>query len=146
MGRVYKYHCDACDFEADYYVGGGFFSEEYLEETKALAQQLENSIKEGKYGILLQAMAQADESKELFFDCGEDLFQCDSCKALIVCRGKMVLNKQFQFHAEYHISAEIDIQCPECSDGILKRVVNYFALCPKCKKELLKLRSLGLWD
>ena len=146
MGRFYRYQCESCGFEEEYHIGGGFFSEEYIEETVALNQKLESDIKEGKYGILLQAMAQADERHELFYDCGEDLFQCDSCRTLIVCRGKMVCNKKYQFQAKYEISAEIDMPCPECSDGILNRVVNYFAMCPKCKKELLKLCSLGFFD
>ena len=93
MGRSYKYQCESCCFNAEYFIDGGFFTEDYFSESERLTQEFRSDVINGKYGTLLQALARADVNNELRYDCETHLYQCNHCFALSVSRGKLMYKK-----------------------------------------------------
>ena len=144
MGRVYRYQCEHCNFEEEFSIGGGFLTNAYYEESEKLPQVLQKEIAKGEYGELLHSLVLADQDKELKIDCEEALFQCQcrECLTIIVCRGKRI----YSHNEHYDLSVEMNLKCPKCGNGKLKRVVHHYIRCPQCRDQFLKLLSIGCWD
>ncbi len=151
VGNLYRFKCPNCGFEKEYRDGGRFFTKEYYDESKKLSSEFKSNIENGKYGLILKAMALADEKGELYYDCDTHLYQCTSCYALNVYRGKRVYrngicNLTPKFDSNYELSAEIEQYCPVCSKGKIKRVDTQRVIRPECKNELLNMLLHGKWD
>lgn len=127
MGTTYQFKCSCCGFEKEYFIGGGFFTENYFKETENLKEKLIIDALEGKFGNIVKAVVEADTGNELFFSCGEQLFQCNECKAIKILREKRIIS-YWNINNQYDLDIEIKQRCPEC------------------KKETLELISLGKWD
>lgn len=145
MGVFYEYACTWCDFIDEYYIGGGFLSEDYFNKTEKLESELKADVISGKYGNIIQAMAEADTSNKLVYSCRTKLFQCKKCKALKIWREKRVYFNNI-FKPRYSLKLDINQQCPDCSSNSFNHVESSLIYCPKCKNESLKMISLGSWD
>lgn len=145
MGTVYKYKCNSCDFEQEYWTGGGFFTEEYCKETERLENELREDTIAGKYGVIIKSMLEADVRDEIRFFCGTSLFQCWKCKALLVHREKHIGNWRHS-GMQYALDIDINQNCPECGSDDFKKLSKYKPICPKCKENELELISIGKWD
>lgn len=145
MGTTYKYKCNSCGFEKEYFIGGGFFTENYFRETQKLNKELKNDALEGKFGNIVKAVVKADTGNELFFSCGEQLFQCNGCKTIKIWWEKRI-KSHWNSNNQYDLDIEIKQKCPECGDKGFNKIKNFAPLCPECKKETLELISLGRWD
>ena len=147
MGDFYKYKCKHCEYEQEYYTGGGFFTEDYYRETELSQKKLKDDILLGKYGNLLKQLVENDVNDELSISCNTKLFQCDSCRALSVCHAKLITNYQSEQYLEsYKIKIQIYDTCPLCDNGKLKDI-SYSEIipCPKCAKTM-ELVEFGKWD
>lgn len=145
MGVSYKYKCNGCEFEKEYFIGGGFFTEKYYDETEKLIAKLKNDSLNGKYGGIIRSIIESDTNNELYYSCGTNLFQCNNCKSLLIWREKEIINNN-KTNKKYSLKIEIKQKCPECNSDNFSKVENLSPFCPKCKKEQLELVSLGRWD
>lgn len=145
MGTSYKYRCSCCGFEKEYYIGGGFFTENYFKETDKLNEELRIDALEGKFGNIVKAVVEADTENELLFSCGEQLFQCEGCKTIKIWREKRIRSCRSS-NNQYNLDIEIKQKCPECGHKDFNKIKDFAPLCPECKKETLELISLGKWD
>ncbi len=145
MGTSYKYKCNKCGFEHQYLTGGGFFTEDYFNESEKLEGELKEEVASGKYGKILKAMLAADADGCLRFSCGTEIFQCRECRALLVHREKHI---GVWWHSDNQYDFEVDInqKCPECGSEGFKKLSKYNPWCPNCKEDVMELISLGKWD
>ncbi len=144
-GRAYKYRCKGCGFYHEYFVGGGFFSEDYYDESEKLENELKSDILAGKYGDILKAAVEADTTGKLRFFCDTDLFQCRKCKEIKIWREKRIV-LAYDTNNKYDLDIEIKQICPNCGCEDFDRIKHYKPLCPDCKKEHLKLVTISMWD
>lgn len=144
MGNFYKYKCNSCGFKKDYYVGGGFLTEEYFNESEKLEKEFKTDILSGRYGDILKAMVEADTENELVFSRDTQLFQCCNCKVIKVWREKHI--GVYWLDKQYYLNVEIKQSCPECGCEVFEKIENFNPICPECKKEQLELVSIGKWD
>ena len=142
MGTIYKYSCDKCGFEDEYSIGVGFFTEEYFAEGDILREQFRSDILNGKYGEMLKVLVQADTKNRIFLSCETELFQCDKCYKLLICRERKITDHESQ----YRLSIKFSEDCPDCGKGHLWVVDHLRVRCPKCKTKELTLFSIGKWD
>ena len=142
MGTFYRYRCDKCGYEKEFSTGGGFFTEDYFDEGKRLKDQFRSDILNGKYGEMLKVLVQADTKNRLFFSCETELFQCDKCYKLLVCRERKITGGEGQ----YSLSVSFSEKCPDCDKGQLSVVRHSLIWCPECKSVLLNLISIGKSD
>ena len=145
MGTTYKYKCNSCGFENEYFIGGGFFTENYFKETENLKEKLKIDALKGKFGNIVKAVVEADTGNELSFSCGEQLFQCNECKTIKILREKRIIS-YWNINNQFDLDIEIKQRCPECGCKDFKKIKDFVPLCPECKKETLELISLGKWD
>lgn len=145
MGTTYKYKCNGCGFEKEYFIGGGFFTEDYFKETDKLNEELKIDALEGKFGNIVKAVVESNTEKELFFSCETQLFQCNECKTIKVWREKRI-GKYWNINKKYDLNIEIKQKCPECGSEDFNKIKNFAPLCPECKKVALELISVGNWD
>lgn len=146
MGKFITYTCTNCGFEECYYTGGGFLSDDYFEESKKLSNKLKTDSKNGKYGEMVQAIANADDGN-LIYSCQTEIFQCEDCKKLLVRREKRIT--LCSRHKEYDLNIDIEFKqkCPECGNKDFKKIsFKSPPICPKCKKQLLEIKNFGNWD
>lgn len=145
MGRLYRYRCNKCGFEHVYLTGGGFFTEDYFNESEKLQEEFKEEVIAGKYGSILKAMADADTEGNLCFSCGTEMFQCMECRALLVHREKHI-GVWWHSNNQYELDIDINQNCPKCGSEDFKKLSKYNPCCPECKEDELELISIGSWD
>lgn len=145
MGTSYEYKCNECGFEHQYFVGGGFFTEEYFRETDRLKKELKADALAGKYGDVVKAVIEADTDNLLCFSCGTELFQCSKCCKIFILRQKKISTYCFS-DTNYDLNIEIKQNCPNCGSKYFDRIAGQKPKCPECKKSYMDLVSIGKWD
>ena len=89
MGTSYRYKCRKCNYDKTFYVGGGFFTDQYYEETEKAEKQLEEDILSGKYGEDIKRIIRVNIN-QFRYNCNTKLYQCSKCREFTVIREKMI--------------------------------------------------------
>lgn len=142
MGVYYSYKCPECNFSKTFYTGGGFFSDEYYEETERLTKDFHSEILSNKYGDLIRKLLESDVDNKIHIHRTTSIFQCSKCYALMIARKKSIT----LFTDAYKLEVEFSQNCPDCKgEGTLKKHPDSIR-CPECKKATLEIEALGSWD
>lgn len=141
MGIHYKFKCTNCDYEEDFYIGGGFFTDDYYEETEKAENELRAYVLSGKFGDHLRDVVNLSPD-DYRFDCRTELYQCGDCHQLSVVLQKKIIYSNRDLYTE---SIDFNLKCPICQSDRFRKPSGMEITCPKCHKTA-KLISLGFWD
>ena len=115
MGTSYRYKCQGCGYEREYYIGGGFLSTEYYEKCKRGEEMLRAAVEAGEYGEVLKTLV--DMGKEDFeFSCDEELMQCNNCFQISTILKKRI--SLWDRDSGFHIEIGFDEPCPFCGKKV----------------------------
>ncbi len=143
MGDSYRFKCRKCDFEKEFFIGGGILTEDYWNETEAAEKNLKKRVLQGDYGDHLKRIISGNE-KDYRFMCHEELYQCLECRQFSVIREKRIIYNE-RIDSPYELKVEFKEKCPECDSRLFFKYTGGTTLCPKCG-DVLDLVSLGKWD
>ena len=63
MGTSYKYKCDECGFEEEYFVGGRLMTKDYKKRTEEAEEELRSAALYGKYGESIRQLVKNERDK-----------------------------------------------------------------------------------
>ncbi|MDD7515824.1 hypothetical protein [Ruminococcus flavefaciens] len=141
MGTSYKYKCDECGFEEEYFVGGRLMTKDYKKRTEEAEEELRSAALYGKYGECVRQLVKSEREK-IIVNCETDLYQCMECRHFSVQIAKeMSLNQK-----DFTLNIEFRHECPACHSTLLRKTRGSITFCPKCKMFTAQLVSIGKFD
>lgn len=135
MGIIYKAVCPECDYQEEFYLGGGLFSMELLGNIDTLSEEEQKKIKQ---------LEDSGEIKRFFIE--KELTQCIHCKKLKPLEEKTIIKimdkrgKTFIF-GNYCSSCGNKLQIHEKVDENKDKLI-----CPDCGTAFLRFDRVGRWD
>lgn len=141
MGTSYKYKCDECGYEEEFFTGGRPMTKDYHKRTEEAEEELRSAALYGKYGESIRQLMK-NEREKIYINCDTELYQCMECRQFSVQIAKeMYMNKQ-----DFTMSVEFRHECPSCHSALLRKSRGSITFCPKCKMFTAQLVSLGKFD
>ncbi len=131
MGTVSLYKCEECGLEKQFTLGVGMLYFSVVEEVK-------DKILSGFYGKDAQKFLNDNPKADI--DLSNEIFVCEKCKRYINDYHILLLGDNECFEIKY--------KCHKCSAEMKQAESPSSLICPKCKKETLKLvdDEYILWD
>jgi len=131
MGTVSLYKCEECGLEKQFTIGVGMIYFSVVEEVK-------DKILSGFYGEDAQKFLNDNPNADI--DLSNEIFVCEKCKCYTNEYRILLLGVNETFEIKY--------KCRKCSAEMKYVESPDLLICPKCKKETLKLvdDEYILWD
>lgn len=135
-----EYICKECGYNKKFSWGLAMLDSEGLyENEKAIVEQFEKEVMEGKYGELLQQYARLMKNN-IVFARNECLFQCHNCWKISIHRMKKIM-LCYSSKQGYTQETILEQECPFCGNNRFFETHSH-PLCPKCKN---RLEVKGMW-
>lgn len=141
MGTSYKYKCDECGYEEEFFTGGRLMTKDYHKRTEEAEEELRSAALYGKYGETIQHMMKYEREK-VYINCDTDLYQCMDCRQFSV----QIAKEMYMNSNDYTLSVEFRHECPSCQSSMLRKSRGSITFCPKCKRFTAQLISIGKFD
>ncbi|MBR6968371.1 MAG: hypothetical protein IKH78_07530 [Ruminococcus sp.] len=141
MGTSYRYKCDECGYEEEFFTGGRLMTKDYHKRTEEAEEELRSAALYGRYGETLQHMMKFEREK-VYINCDTDLYQCMDCRKFSVQIAKEI----YMNSKDYTLSVEFRHECPSCHSSMLRKSRGSVTFCPKCKRFTAQLISLGKFE
>lgn len=141
MGTSYRYKCDECGYEEEFFIGGSYMSRNYERHVKEAEEELRSAALYGKFGETIQHMMKYEREK-VCINCDTDLYQCMDCRSFSVQSAREIsLN-----NSDFTLSVEFRHICPSCRSTLLRKSRSSITFCPQCKRFTAQLVSMGKFD
>lgn len=141
MGTSYKYKCDECGFEEEYFVGGRLMTKDYKKRTEEAEEELRSAALYGKYGESIRQLVRNERDK-IYINCDTELYQCMDCRQFSV----QIAKEMFMNRKEFTMSVEFRHECPSCHSSMLRKTRGSITFCPKCKMFTARLVTMGKFE
>ena len=123
MGKSYRYRCEECGYEEEFFVGGSYMAKNYNRRVEEAEEELRSAALYGKFGETIQ-------------------YQCMDCRSFSVQMAKeLSLN-----NSDFTLSVEFRHECPSCRSTLMRKSRGSITFCPQCKRFTAQLVSMGKFD
>lgn len=141
MGKSYRYRCEECGYEEEFFVGGSYMAKNYNRRVEEAEEELRSAVLYGKFGETIQHMMKYEREK-VYINCDTDLYQCMDCRSFSVQMAKeLSLN-----NSDFTLSVEFRHECPSCRSTLMRKSRGSITFCPQCKRFTAQLVSMGKFD
>ena len=141
MGTSYKYKCDNCGYEEEFFTGGRIMTKDYHKRTEEAEEELRSAALYGKYGESIRQLVR-NERDNIVINCDTDLYQCMECRQFSVQIAKEI----YMHRNEFNMSVEFRHECPACHSSLLRKTRGSVTFCPKCQNFTAQLVSIGRFE
>ena len=76
MGTSYRYKCDECGYEEEFFIGGSYMSRNYGRRVKEAEEEMRSAAVYGKYGETIQHMMTTERDKSFISAWIAAAFRC----------------------------------------------------------------------
>ena len=141
MGTSYRYKCDECGYEEEFFIGGSIMSRNYAKKVEEAEEELRSAALYGKFGETIQQLMRYEREK-VYINCDTDLYQCMDCRRFSVQMAKeLSLN-----NSDFTLSVEFRHECPYCHSAFLRKSRGSITFCPGCKRFTAQLVTMGKFE